>query len=144
LSWIAVSLSQRPTTSNKLTVAGTLRGLTDERPREVALGRHQEQVVQVAKEAQAAAPRAAEQLRVQAVGLVGRVLPVALGERREPLRVVVALGGELAAELTDVGLVVVCVRDLAEHVGQVDLGAVEETEAVRQMHGQPYQDTTRP
>ena len=74
---------------------------------------------------------------MQAVGLVGRVLAVALGERLEPARVVVALLGELAAEVADVGFVGVRRGDLAERVREVELGAVQEAEVVGEVHVRP-------
>jgi hypothetical protein len=72
---------------------------------------------------------------VQAVGFVGRSFAVAPGERLEPRRMVLALGRELAAEMLDVGLVRVRGGDLAERVGEVELGAVEQAEVVGEVHG---------
>ena len=76
---------------------------------------HEVEVVQVAQQAEPPVRGAAEELRVQALGLVGRLLAVALGERREPLGVPVALRRRAAAVWTHVGLVAVARRrDLAE------------------------------
>ena len=68
---------------------------------------------------------------MQAVGLVGGVLAVAVDERRELLGVAVALACELLAEVEDVGLVAMAVGDLAERGGEVDLRLVEKPEVVR-------------
>ena len=75
----------------QLGVAGTLRGLPDERPGHVALGGHEVQVVEVAQQAERPLARALEERGVEPLWLVGRVLAIALRERPERLGVTVAL-----------------------------------------------------
>ena len=77
--------------AHELLVAGALRALAEQRPGHVALGGHEVEVVQVAQQAERARARAAEELGVQALGLVRRLLAVAPRERGELLGVPVAL-----------------------------------------------------
>ena len=101
----------------QLGVARALRGLADERPGDVALGGHQVEVLQVAQQAEAAVAAALEDLGVQPLRLVGRLLAVALGERRQRFGVRSHCCGEPLAGVEHVGLVAVGGADLAEGVG---------------------------
>ena len=107
---IAVSPSHAWTDCQQFAIAGALCGLADERPRDVALAGHEIEVVEVAEQAERALARAAEDLAVEAVGLAGRLLAVALGERAELLGVAVALRRELLADRVDVVLLGVSCR----------------------------------
>jgi hypothetical protein len=71
---------------------------------------------------------------VEPVGLAGGVLAVAVDERLQPFGVPLALAGQGVAEVVDVGFGGVGVADLPEGVGEVQLGLVEQTEVVRQVH----------
>jgi hypothetical protein len=51
--------------------------------------------------------------------------------------VLVALAGQALALVHDVGFVRMCLRDLTERLGEVDLLAVQELEVARELHRQP-------
>ena len=118
---IAVSPSHALNHCQQLAIARALRGLADERPRDVALAGHEVEVMQVAQQAERAVARAAEDLAVEAVGLAVRVLAVALGEGPELLGVAVALRRELLADRVDVVLVGVTVRHRPEGIAELCL-----------------------
>jgi hypothetical protein len=85
-----------PNELEQLPVAGSLRGLPDERPDDVALAGQQIEVVEIAEESETPFAPAAEALAVEPLGHGGRALPVSRCERAEPLGVPVALAGELS------------------------------------------------
>ena len=72
--------------------------------------------------------------RVEPVGFVVGFLAVALEERLELADVAVAPAGEALAVLVDVGLVAVRRGDLAEGGGEAQLGLVEQSEVVGEVH----------
>jgi hypothetical protein len=71
------------------------------------------------------------------VGLGRFALALARGDRLELLRVSVTPASQPLALARDVGLVGVGGGDGAEGLRELALGAVEESEIVRELHGQP-------
>src|SRR5215210_3961243 len=82
---------------------------------------------------------------VQVLGLLGLLLAVALDERTELLSVGLALLGQGVAGMVDVRLFGVGFADLPEPFGQVELGPVQVTEVVGEVHrATPSPRTLRP
>ena len=102
-------------------IADALCGLADQCPRDVALAGHEIEVVEVAEQAERSLARAAEDLAVEAAGLAGRILSVALGEGPQLLGVAVTLRRELLADRVDVVLLGVTVRHRPEAIAQLCL-----------------------
>src|SRR5215211_1926723 len=71
---------------------------------------------------------------MEAVGLLGRLLPVAVDERLELSGMAVALLREVSTGVEHVDLVGVPLGHLAERARQVHLGAMKEAEVVRELH----------
>jgi hypothetical protein len=118
----------------QLLVASTLGALSDERPHDVALRGHEVEVVQIAQHTERAGPGPVEQVAVQVVGCIARVLPVVLRGGKEPLGVPAALLRQLPTGVHELGLLGMLVGDCVERVGQTALGLVEQCEVVRQVH----------
>src|SRR4029450_3585647 len=102
----------------------------------VRLAGDEVEVVQVSEQAEAAAAGALEQVRVEPVGLVGRVLAVAIDEWAETVDGADTLTCDALAVQGDVGFVAVGATDFPECSGQVVLRLVEQAEVVGEVHRQ--------
>jgi hypothetical protein len=111
--------------------------LADERPADVALGGHQVQVVKVTQEAKASLPRPFEELGVKVVGFIVGLFAVAVGERLQFGRVVVAPHGEAFANVQDIGFILMRLSHCAVRGSEIDLCLVQQPEIVAEIHDVP-------
>ena len=105
----------------QLPVPGSLRGLADHGPCNVAEVRHHVQVLQVAQQAEAAAAGLVEEVVVEALWLLVSLLSIALHEGLKLLRMGVALLGQSVADVVDVDFGRVGVGYLAKLLSEVQL-----------------------